>query len=306
MAPRVSSFDLDVNIRMLAGADRPPSPGLSHDDRFGARCPVSPASPGRPRAVPYAGHTGQRWPSMSTVFDCDVDVNTGPTGQVGRRDRARRSPGASPSRAQPGHRVVLDIGCRRRAAHPGLRGLRSARPPAHPDLPLLPQPLRQTDRGLGPGHRDRVHGQRAPLAARLRPALRGGQRRPGRGPERASDHQHRGLRADRGAHRPGGGGAFRAARGRLAATLRAHRRGRPGRAGAGPRAAHAAPARQLGAFRAQGGAERSRPLQAGPAPHGRSPLLGGRRLPRGGGRAGLTLEDIDGLSTYPGGTPAGA
>ena len=30
---------------------------------------------------------------MTTVFDYDVDVNTGLTGQVGRRDRAVTEPG---------------------------------------------------------------------------------------------------------------------------------------------------------------------------------------------------------------------
>ena len=107
----------------------------------------------------------------------------------------------------------------------------------HPPVPICPYCRSRSSkptRGVGPRHHRRVHRQRAPLAARLRAAVRHRQRRAGRGRQRPPHDEHRRLRAVRRRDRPGGRGPLRAARGRVAPSLRADGRSRPGRPG--PRA----------------------------------------------------------------------
>ena len=72
----------------------------------------------------------------------------------------------APSRAHPGDRVVLDLRRRRRAAHPGVPGLRHARPPAGAHLPVVPQPSVGARRRVRPRHGGRRHRQRPPVASR--------------------------------------------------------------------------------------------------------------------------------------------
>ena len=121
-------------------------------------------------------------------------------------------------------------------------------------------------------------------------------------PTRPPHHQHRRLRARRRAHRPGGRGALRAARGRVAPAVRADRR-RPTRstASAEPQPPDA-PRRRSATDRFE-----HRSVLSG---IGRSAI--GRRLMvdplslavdaclAAVADAGLELDDIDGLSTYPG------
>jgi hypothetical protein len=66
--------------------------------------------------------------------------------------------------------------------------------PAGSHLPLLPEPVVEAGPGLGPRHDRRVHGQRPPLAAGLRSAVRDRQCGTGRGPPRPPHDQHRQLR----------------------------------------------------------------------------------------------------------------
>ena len=180
----------------------------------------------------------------------------------------------------------------RTAASSSTRPRRSAR---------LPEPVRQADRGLGSRHRRRIHRQRAPVAPGLRAALRDRERRARRGPQRPPHDEHRRLRALRRRHRPGGGGAFRAARGRLAPALR-DRRGRstpstacPSRPGRSPAVRPPTSASSTAPSSVASGAPAlGRRLMVDPLSLAVDACLAAVA------DAGLTLEDIDGLSTYPG------
>ena len=181
----------------------------------------------------------------------------------------------------------------------------------HPPVPICPQcrsrasaPVEMSGRGDG----RRRHGQRPAVPAGLRPraAVRDRQRRPRGGPRRPAHHQHRRLRARRRAHRPGGRGHVRAARAR--STCRCSRP--TGGADTPDRIAEV----RLPAPRPPVSTDRfeHRSVLSG---IGRSKL--GRRLMvdplsltidaclAAVADAGLTLDDIDGLSTYPGMTGAG-
>ena len=70
-----------------------------------------------------------------------------------------------------------------------------ARAPAGADLPGVPQPFVGADRGVGPRHGRRLHGQRAPVAAELPAAVRDRGRRARGGPVGPPHDQHRRLRA---------------------------------------------------------------------------------------------------------------
>ena len=184
-------------------------------------------------------------------------------------------------------RVVLDLGRRRaacasRAAPTARRSCtrrcRSARRAAAGRGSRRPVSGRATVVGFTvnahqwlPGLRPRPYVDR-----RRRP--RGGRRRP-------AHHQHRRLRARRGAHRPGGRGPLRAARRRLAPAVRADRRAttrRPGaRAASGRRPR---PPLTDDRFEHRVGALGHRPLGDRPPAHGRPAVAHRRRLPRGGRR----------------------
>ena len=79
----------------------------------------------------------------------------------------------------------------------GCDRLRHAGAPARPGLPGVPEPVLDPDRGLGPGHGRRVHGQPAPVASRPAAALRDRRGGPRRGPGGPADHQHRRVRRRR-------------------------------------------------------------------------------------------------------------
>src|SRR5207247_140762 len=53
----------------------------------------------------------------------------------------------APARADPGERVVLDVGSSRAPPHPTLHGLRHVRAPAGAHLPELPEPTLGTGAG---------------------------------------------------------------------------------------------------------------------------------------------------------------
>ena len=154
--------------------------------------------------------------------------------------------------------------------------------PPVPICPVVPQPVVDADRGVGPGDGRRLHGQPPPVAARLRAAVRDRQRRPRRGPERPPHHEHRRLRARRRPHRPGGRGPLRAARRRVAPAVRADRR-RPTPSTASPSRSGPTPRPPLSDDRFEhrsvlSGVGRS---AIGPPADGRPAVAHGRRLPRG-------------------------
>ena len=92
------NIDVDIRVRRVDGTMR--------------RSPTREAGLSVPRRRPdwrtQSGRGGARRRNMSSVFDCDVDVNTG------RCPRARGDDAAAP-RADTGQRVVLDV---RRRRHP--------------------------------------------------------------------------------------------------------------------------------------------------------------------------------------------
>ena len=102
----------------------------------------------------------------------------------------------------------------------------------HPPVPICPACRSRAWSPIGgvrARHRHRVHGQPPPVAAGLRAAVRDRDRRARRGPDRPPHDERRRLRPGRRAHRPGGGGPLRAARGRVAAVVRTDRRDRRAR-----------------------------------------------------------------------------
>ncbi len=207
------------------------------------------------------------------------------------------------ARADARHRVVLDLGRRRSAPHPGLHRVRHARAPAGADLPELPA----AGRGSRPRCRAGPRSSACTVNAHqwlpdMAPPYvdRGG--RPGRERRRAAHHQHRGLRPGR----------------RAASARRSQVRfeqhddvwlpmfeptgevddtdpvGEPDAARAPARAVEptgsstARCCRASGARRSAGGSWSTRCRSPSTRAWRRSPT------------PGSTLDDIDGLSTYPG------
>ena len=200
----------------------------------------------------------------------------------GHRPSCGTGPGdAAASRADVAHRVVLDLGGRRAAAHSGLHRVRHPRPPSGADLPGVPEHHVGAEGRLGTGHRHRLHGEPAPLASRVRAPLRHRRRGPGRGPHGPPHHQHRGLRPGRRPRRAGRRRALRAPRGRLAARCSSRRATRtspipcPSPSDRGPR-----PPLRSDRFEHRSvlsGVGRS---AVGPAADGRPAVPDRRRLPR--------------------------
>ena len=164
----------------------------------------------------------------------------------------------------------------------------------HPPVPICPVcRSRSSDptRGLRSGHRCRVHRQPAPVASRPPPALRHRRGGPGRGPGRASHHQHRRVRRRRRPHRTRGGRPVRAPRRRVAAHVRTDRGHHRGRARSStpkrpvPRATD-----QRRAVRAPGRALRGGAVGPRSQAHGRPPVADRRRVPRSGGRRRVELS----------------
>ena len=241
-----------------------------------------------------------------------------PGGRGGAPPRERRSRASDPSsseampgraadeaaaRAHPMDRLVLDVrvptgSCASRAAT-------DCGTLVHPPVPVCPvcrEPVLDPDRGLGPGHDRRVHGQPAPVAPRPPASLRHRRGGPGRGPVCPADHQYHGLwRSTTSGGGARGAGAVRGS----SRTCGSPCSSRPGP----PRSPSPTSPRSLPAPRAPLGDERfeHRAVLSGV---GRSAL--GRRLLvdplsltvdaclAAVADAGLELSDIDGLSTYPG------
>ena len=198
---------------------------------------------------------------------------------------SERTPGAPAPPADARQRVVLDVGRRRPPAHPGLRRLRRARPPAGADLPGVPQPVVGAGRGVRAGHGRRLHGQPAPVAARLRAALRDRQRRPRRGPDGPPHDQHRRVRARRGrtsARRSRSASSSTTTCGSRCSSRPA--RPTPSTGSPSPQRPTPRPPRQRRPLRAPVGAVGRRPLGHRPAADGRSAVARRRRLPRRGRR----------------------
>ena len=193
---------------------------------------------------------------------------------------------APPPAADTDEHVVLDVGFRRPLTHSGLHRVPHADPPAGPDLSGVPQPVVGADRRVGARHRRGRHGESAPMAARLRAAVRDRQRRAGRGLDGAPHDERRRLRSVRGAHRPGSAGAVRATRRRVAATVRTDRRHRPRRPSERTGASGHAAAGDERPLRAPGRAVGRRALRDRATADGRSVGARRRRVPRRGGRRG--------------------
>ena len=156
----------------------------------------------------------------------------------------------------------------------------------HPPVPICPycrsrsaKPAPVSGRGTVVG----LHRELPPLAAGLRPTVRRRQRRTGRGLPGPPDDEHRRVRPLRRPHRPGGRRPVRATRGRVAAAVRADRVPRPGRPGRATRATAPPLAAGGRALRASRRSQRHRAVEDRAPAHGRSPVAGRRRLPRGGG-----------------------
>ena len=178
--------------------------------------------------------------------------------------------------------MVLDLGRRRAPAHPGLHRLRHARAPARADLPGLPEPRLGADRRSPAGARSSASPSTttsgcpsfdppyviAIVALAEDPGVRLTTNIVGCDPERR-------------AHRPGGRGPLRAARGRVAPAVRTDGRDRlrPIPSPEPERPVPRPPARRR-AVRAPRRALRHRPVGARPAADGRPAVAHGRRLPR--------------------------
>ena len=213
---------------------------------------------------------------------------------------------AAAPRADAGQRVVLDL--RRRRHRCASRAAATAATLVHPpvpDLPVLPEPVARSRPRCRAGPRSSAS-RSTPISGcpDFEPPYVIANVALAEDAERPAHDEHRRLRARRRAHRPGGRGPLRAARRRVAAAVRADRVRRPRR----PRR------------RARCGPSPRPPSSDDRFEHravlsgiGRSAI--GRRLMvdplsltvdaclAAVADAGLTLDDIDGLSTYPG--PAG-
>ncbi len=201
----------------------------------------------------------------------------------------------------PANEWFWTSGRRRRAPHAGLPGLRTL---VHPPTPICPtcrsrssKPVAVSGRGTVVGFTVNEH-QWLPA---FEPPYVDRQRGAGRGPERPPHDQHRRLRAGRRRHRPGGRGALRAARRRLAPAVRADRRrstrsiGCPNRRARSPARRWATSASSTApSCRGVGRSQIGRRLMVDPLSLTVDACLAAVA------DAGLTLDDIDGLSTYPG------
>ena len=262
------------------------------EQAYPLRLPLQRRGVGRQRRH---GHhrRGLRQPPVSPSRSLPRPARSGSSpasSELGARDRTRSDNGghdsATASAAHADERVVLDVGRRRPAAHPGLRRLRHARPPAGADLPGVPQPVvgaRRWSPGAAPSSAFTVnHHQWLPD---FEPPYVIAIVAPRRGPDRAPHDQHRRLRPGRRAHRPGG----RASASSSTTTCGCRCSSRPARptppTGVGeperpaPRAA--ADDRPL---RAPRGALGRRPLGDRPAADGRPAVADRRRVPRRGRR----------------------
>ena len=173
----------------------------------------------------------------------------------------------------------------------------------HPPVPMCPACRSRNARrrrSCRARDRRRVHRQPPPVAARLRAAVRDRDRRPRRGPDGAPHHERRRLRPGRRPHRPRGRRPLRATRRRVASVVRTDRR-RPTRRNSWPSRSARRRARRFSDDRFE---HRSVLSGVGRSAIGRRLMVDPLSLTVDAclaavADAGLTLDDIDGLSTYP-------